>query len=61
MKVVRHVADGEIVDAADVFPGARSLTIAFRQGIEASDASSLVGEMTVRAPAAVVTTVAVYR
>ena len=61
VKVVRHVADGEIVDAADVFPGARSLTIAFRQGIEASDTSSLVGEMTVRAPAAVVTTVAVYR
>jgi hypothetical protein len=61
VKVVRQVVGDEVVDAADVFPGARSLTIAFRQGIEASDAGSAVGEMSVTAPATVVTAVAVYR
>lgn len=61
VKVVRQVVGDEVVDAADVFPGARSLTVAFRRGIEASDARALVGEMSVAAPATVVTAVAVYR
>ena len=61
VKVVRQVVGDEVVDAADVFPGARSLTTAFRQGIQASDARALVGEMSVAAPATVVTAVAVYR
>lgn len=61
VKVVRQIVGDEVVDAADVFPGAPSLTTAFRQGIQASDARALVGEMSVAAPAAIVTAVAVYR
>jgi hypothetical protein len=61
VKVARHLAPGEVVDAADIFPGARPLTVAFREGIEASPHGGLIGEMSVTAPATMVTAVAVYR
>lgn len=61
IKTVRVVRDDEVVDAAEVFPGAKDLTIAFRKGIQASPASGLLGELTVQAPAVVATAIAVFR
>jgi hypothetical protein len=61
IKIIRKVGDDEEVDATDTFPGARPLTVTFRQGIEASPAKEFIGEMSVKAPAVIATAVAVYR
>ena len=61
LKITRVLKREDVVEAADLFPGARGLGESFRQGLEAGDAETdLLGRMTICYPGLVGTAIAVY-